>query len=76
MGVFHPTHRPIVSVVLHSMCSILYLAQEQASPLFDIKKSIIIVTNWMLKVCNDDCTEPTLQPITGEIPTGASAIKE
>ena len=34
------------------------------------------VANWTSEVCNDVCTEPTLQPITGEILTGASAIRE
>ncbi len=34
------------------------------------------VGNWMSEVCNDVSIEPPLQPITGEILRGASAIKE
>ena len=34
------------------------------------------VGGWLSEVCNDVCIEPTLQPITGETLTGASAITE
>ena len=35
-----------------------------------------LTTNLMVEVCQDICTEPSLQPITGETLTGASAITE
>lgn len=34
------------------------------------------VGHWMSEVCNDVCIEPNLQPITGEVFRGASAITE
>ena len=33
-----------------------------------------MVGSWLSEVCNDVCIEPTLQPITGETLSGASAI--
>ena len=35
-----------------------------------------LTADMMAEVCHDVCTEPTLQPITGEILRGASAITE
>jgi hypothetical protein len=34
------------------------------------------LANWMTEVCNNVHTEPTLQPLSGEILSGATAIRE
>ena len=76
MGGLLETSPLTVHVVLLSLLNMNFLARKEASPCLRHNEIMDLTANVLSEVCHDVCIEPVLQPLTGEVLSGASAIRE